>query len=43
MGPYIVVYHKAGFFGKNPNQVKMTKNDPNWPKNRVFGLLDKIM
>ena len=34
---------KAGFLGKNPHQAKMTKNGQRWPKNRVFGLLKKIM
>ena len=33
----------ARFFGKNPHQAKMTKNGQKWPKNKVFGLLKKIM
>ena len=34
---------RAGFFGKNPHQAKMTKNGQKWPKNMVFGLFKKIM
>ena len=41
-GPYIVVCDRAGFFGKNPHQAKMTKNGQKWSKNMVFGLFKKI-
>ena len=33
---------RTGFFGKSPNQAKMTKNGQKWPKNMVFGLFKKI-
>ena len=38
----MVVSDRAGFFGKNPHQAKMTKNGQKWSKNRVFGLFKKI-
>ena len=31
-----------GFFGKNHNWEKTTRNGQKWPKNRVFGLFRKI-
>ena len=40
--PYIVVFDRAGFFGKNSHQTKMTKDGQEWPKNKVFGFLKKI-
>ena len=40
-GPYIVVCDRAGLFGKNPHQPKITKNGPKWPKNRVLDFLRK--
>ena len=41
-GPYIVVCDRAGFFGKNPHQPKMTKNGQKLPQNMVFGHFKKI-
>ena len=38
----MVEYVKAGFFGKNPHQTKMTKNGQKWPKHKDFGLFKKI-
>ena len=35
--------HRAGFFGKIAHRAKMTKNGKKGPKNRVLGLLQKIM
>ena len=37
------MFDRAGFFGKNPHQAKMTKNGQKWSKNMVFGLFKKIM
>ena len=41
--PYILLCDRAGFFWKNPDRAKMTKNAQKWPKNRVFELFKKIM
>ena len=38
LGAHIYLCVTAGFFGKNPHQAKMTKNDQQWPKRMVFGL-----
>ena len=38
----MVVYDRAGFFGKKLHWAKMTKNGQKWPKNMVFGLFKKI-
>ena len=42
-GPNIAVCDRVGFSGKNPHQVKMTKNGRKWLKNRVFECFKKIM
>ena len=33
---------RFGYFGKNPHQVKITKNGPKRPKSRIFKLFKKI-
>ena len=34
---------RAGFIGKDPHRVKITKNVQKWPKNMVFGLFKKLI
>ena len=33
---------RAGFFGKNPHKVRITKNGQKWPKNKDFSHFKKI-
>ena len=35
-----MVFNRAGFFGKNSHQAKMTKNGQKWP-NMIFGCFKK--
>ena len=42
-GPYIVVCGRAGFFGKNLHQAKMTKNGQKVAQNMFFQLFKKIV
>ena len=41
-GPYLVMCDRAGFFGKNYHQIKMTRYGQKRPKNMVFGLFKKV-